>query len=185
MKFWPLVLFMGVFVAGSVAADNLAADNFAGKYAGNYIGMVAGATFVKTDSTTFRPLAVGVVVGHRLANGFGTELDLLTGITDDDKANVSTQLELQASGYLTYSGTFNRRAVLTLGAGYSTTKLDSSVQSSGFPGSQSFNGPTFLARLEEQLLRYPNIVLSLSYQHFYLDSDVSLRGASFGVSYGF
>lgn len=171
MKFTPW-LFIGVLVVGFAKADT-------------YAGLVSGMAFVKADSATFRPWTAGIVAGFRGADGIGTELDLRTGITDDEKADVTSEIDLQASGYLTYSGKFNRRAFLTLGVGYATTRLDSSLRSSGFPGKQSFNGPAFLARLEEQMLNYPNIVLSLSYQHFYLDGDVSLSGASFGVAYGF
>lgn len=154
-------------------------------YADSYAGLVAGAAFVKADSATFRPWTTGFVAGHRWANGLGTEFDLRTGVADDEKASVNMELDLQASGYITFSGNFNRRAFLTLGVGYASTRLDSSLQSSGFPGKQNFNGPTFLARLEEQMVNYPDIILSLSYQHFYLDGDVSISGASLGVTYGF
>ena len=167
-----LILLLSVLLGAPVLAET-------------YAGMVAGMAFIEADSETFRPWTMGLVAGHWLENGIGAELDLRTGLTEETQANVDVKLEYQASGYITFSELFNKRAYLTLGAGYATTRLDSAVQHSNFPGSQSYNGPTFLARLEERLKSYSDIILSLSYQHFYLDGDVSIKGGSFGVVYEF
>ena len=172
MKPAALILLLSVPLSAPVLADS-------------YAGLVTGMAFIEVDSETFRPWTMGLVAGHRLENGIGAELDLRTGLNKDTKANVEIELEYQASGYITFSELFNKRAYLTLGAGYATTRLDSAVEHINFPGSQNYNGPTFLARLEEQLKSNPDIVLSLSYQHFYLDGGVSIRGGSFGVVYEF
>jgi len=172
MKYVPLFTLLGVLVHGVACADS-------------YAGAVAGVSFIRIDSASFDVINAGLAFGHRANNGFGVEFDMRTGVAGDDDDDVKMEMDWQASSYLTYSGVFNRRALLTLGGGYATTRLDSSVQGSAFPGKQDFNGPAFLLRLEEQMINYPNIVLSLSYQHFYLDGDVSIQNASFGVTYDF
>lgn len=177
MKVRPTLMLLGVLMSGTTLSDNTLAEGYA--------GLVTGVSFIELDSASFKPLLAGVFIGYRLDNGLGSELDVRTGLADDDDSGVNLELQYQTSGYLTYSNVFNKRAFLTLGVGYATTKLDSSVQGSSFPGSQSYNGPAFLARLEEQLIDHPNIVLSLSYQRFYFDGDVTIQGASFGVAYDF
>jgi len=177
MKVRPTLMFLGVLMSGTTLSDNT--------LAGGYAGLLTGVSFIELDSASFKPLLAGAFIGYRLDNGLGSEFDLRTGLTDDDDSSVNLELDYQASGYLTYSNVFNNRTFLTLGVGYATTKLDSSVHGSSFPGSQSYNGPAFLARLEEKLIDYPNIVLSLSYQRFYSEGDIIIQGASFGVAYDF
>ena len=154
-------------------------------YAEVYAGLETGAVFVEVDGTNFRPITAGVNVGFRQKDGYGVGFIGRTGITSDDESGVELELNYQASLYANMRKPFSDRAYLSLGVGYTTTQLDSSLNGSDFPGTQDYNGPAFRASLEESLKSYQDVILSLSYEYHYLDSEVAIQSANLGVSYEF
>ena len=155
--------------------------------AGPFLGLKAGLAMVEVDDSNFRPWLTGLQAGWRDASrGWGAELHLSTGVRDDEGANLNFATELLTSAYATVSSTSeDQRAMLSLGAGYALLQTDTDTQGSGYPGSQSFAGPALLMRLEERLRHDSPWILHATYEHLFLDSDMSAMNFSLGASYAF
>ena len=154
-----------------------------------YGGAHAAMLNFEVDHVAFRPWITGIHGGFQMESGLGAELALATGVAEDDKNNTELSLNYAAQTYLTYSLSDDipgaRRGQLTLGGGY--TFLDTNTQAGNvdFPGDQSWDGPALLIRYSEYLESYPKINLALSYEHFYLDEQLSVFQVKFGASYDF
>ncbi len=172
MQLWRWLGICWVLTAPTVGAES-------------FLGITSGMMFIDNNGETFKPVIGGISTGYFNDTGVGVELALATGITSDEQSGVETELDLHVGGYLHYRQLFNNRAYLTLGVGYTVTELDSQVNNSGFPASQSYRGAAFKAGLEERLKSNPNILLKLTYQHSYPEGDTSISSAQFGVLYAF
>jgi hypothetical protein len=149
-----------------------------------FVGLNAGLTNIEASNSDFRPWQVGLLGGMRSASGFGAELHVAAGVRDDDSNNSTMNADLLSVAYLTANSVSSGASViLTAGAGYGLLQTDTDTLGSGYPGSQTFDGPALLLRLEERLNPDSRYSLQATFEHMYLDDDLSVSNFSFGVNY--
>ena len=156
-------------------------------HAGPFIGLKAGMGMVEVADSDFRPWLAGVQAGLRdPANRWGAELHLATGVRDDEGNNLTFATDLLTSAYATVGSVSpDNQVLLSLGAGYAVLRTDTDTQGSGYPGGQTFDGAALLVRLEERLRYDSPWFLHATYEHLFLDTDLSVMNFSLGASYAF
>lgn len=173
-----------LLLLGGSAQPTLANEPDSGS--GVQFGAQVGLLDFDIDDTTFRPWTATIQAAWRDDNGLGLLTTVGTGVRDDESRRTELELDLLASGYLTWSALGELEPVtLTLGAGYAHLSTDSRGTDSSFPGQQDWNGPALLVRLEERLTSVPRLTLHFSYEHVYLDDPLSVSHFALGGSYAF
>lgn len=147
-------------------------------------GSELGWMQINVNDEQFHPIVVNAYFDMRHSSGFGTELLLATGVIDDQASQVELELDRHAAAYATYS-TRGQRVILTLGAGYSQTKLNASLRDGPYPGNSTYEGGTFFFRFTEELRSWPDWHASLAFYSFFDNSDIDIWSANLGVQYAF
>lgn len=124
-------------------------------------------------------------LGARHASGFGLELDLSRGLTDDEASGVELELRGHGALHLTYTGAFDQRTLMTLALGYGVTELEGRTSDRDFPGRERFKGPAFAVRVEESLKSYPALRICGSFYSLFNDDDIRIKSFSIGLQYHF
>jgi len=147
-------------------------------------GSELGWMQIRVNDEDFHPILVNAHFDMRHSSGFGTELLLATGVNDDEASQVELELNRHAALYATYS-TSGKRVTLTLGAGYSETKLGASLRGGRYPGDSTYEGGTLFLRFTEEIRSWPGWHASLGLYSLFDNSDIDIWSANLGVQYAF
>ncbi|OZG71584.1 hypothetical protein BTA51_20085 [Hahella sp. CCB-MM4] len=154
-------------------------------YGGAHVGLLN----FEVNDVTFRPWFAGLQTGFQSDSGVGMEVAAATGIIDNESNKTEMSLNYSAQGYLTYSlyDEYDgpRRGQFLLGAGYAVMETSTRAGSTDYPGDQTWDGPALMIRYSEYLPSYPKVNLAASYEHYYLDDQLSVAQFTLGVTYDF
>ena len=150
-----------------------------------YAGSEVGYMFITVNDETFNPWMINAHFDVRHDSGFGAEVLVATGLTDDEAAQVDLELSSHAAVYGTYSWKGDR-VITTLGLGYGETELDGGLRGDGsFPGRSTYEGGTGFVRFTEHLRRWPDWQASLGFYGLFDNSDIDIWSVNVGVRYAF
>lgn len=168
------VLLVGLVLSGNV---------FALEYS---VGGELAYESIEVGKESFSPIVFETNAAVRHKSGWGAELRLGTGVKDASANSLEISVASRAAALVTFTPDIEElSARVTLGAGYVSTELDSSLNNTGFPGKQSYDGAVVQLTLEEQMGYKSNFYWYGGFRSYYRDDDVTMNSLGFGVRYGF
>lgn len=126
-----------------------------------------------------------VSMEHDSWRGFGLTFHYGTSLTDDSIDSITVDLAKYHALYITYEDYLANALLLKVHYGQSNVSLDTQLNSTDFPGKQSFKGKSWGASLSEHLKSFPKVKVIAGYWQLFDDAGVRLGTVSLGATYAF
>ncbi|MCP5206216.1 MAG: porin family protein [Hahellaceae bacterium] len=168
-----------VLAAGPAQSDSTASDR---KFYAE-----AGALYqtIEVDGLRFSHPAAQVRAGMYFQPQLGIEVHAATGVQDDEKKGLTTDLNYLAGVDVRFESPEVNFTKLYITLGYAHTDMTMHKKTSDYPGDGTFDSPSAGIGAEATSAWNPDLYVFAKYTHYFHDDDVEMGGISAGVKYAF